>query len=163
MNQGFALPLLAFAGALFAASAANSSAADPAPAATPPALEGDPENYQAMLAVCTSCHTAEMFSGEPRGWARWTDIFTRMTRHGMEANQEQIDRVVTYFLENLTVVNVNSSSADELSVVLGVEEPVSAAIVARREQRKFKDLAELSSFPGVDASVVKRRGSRIQF
>jgi hypothetical protein len=162
MNQGFALPLLAFASALFMASAVDSSAANPSPP-PPAALEGDPENYQAMLAVCTSCHTAEMFSGEARGWARWTDIFTRMTRHGMEANQDQIDRVVTYFLENLTLVNVNTSSADELSVVLGVEEPVSAAIVARREQRKFKDLAELSSFPGVDAEVVKRRSPRIQF
>jgi hypothetical protein len=162
MRNGVALSLLAFAGAFLAASATGSKAADPAPT-PPPALEGDPENYKAMVAVCTTCHGAEMFSGEPRGWARWTDIFTRMTGHGMEANEEQVDRVVTYFLENLTLVNVNSSPADELSVVLGVDEPVSAAIVARREQRKFANLAELSSFPGVNADVLKRRAARIKF
>ena len=162
MKKGFALSLLAFAGALFAASATGAIAADPAaPPATAP--EGDPENHEAMLAVCTSCHGAMMFSAEPRGWARWTDIFTRMTRHGMKANQDQIDRVVTYFLENLTVVNVNNSSADELSVALGVDEPVSAAIVVRRKHRKFTDLAELAAFPGVDGALLTRRAARIQF
>ncbi len=104
-----------------------------------------------------------MFSGTPRSWSRWTDIIQRMMKHGAQGTQEQIDGMVTYFLENLTLVNVNSSPVDELTMVLGVDDAVSTAIVARREQRKFHGLAELEAVPGVDRDVVRRRSSRIQF
>lgn len=155
------VPKLLVHGLLFL-SAANPIGANAAQL-LPLSTEGSPENHRTAEAVCGACHTTRIFSGTPRSWARWTDIFSRMTRHGMQADQDQIDRVVIYFLENLTLVNVNSSSADELAVVLGVSESVSAAIVARRGQRKFSGMSELTTFPGVDVALLKRRSKRIQF
>ena len=40
---------------------------------------------------------------------------------------------------------------------------VAAKIVVRRQKRKFKNLAELSSLLGVSASVLNQRKSRILF
>jgi len=58
---------------------------------------------------------------------------------------------------------VNSSPADELSGVLGVTGEVAQAIIQRRQQHAFANLAELSAVPGVDPATLDARKSRIQF
>ena len=71
--------------------------------------------------------------------------------------------MTTYFLENLTLLNVNSSPADELAWVLGVRDDVAQAIIARRERQPFVNIAELCTVPGVDRAKVEQRKSRIMF
>jgi competence ComEA-like helix-hairpin-helix protein len=71
--------------------------------------------------------------------------------------------VTTYFLENLTLVNVNKSPADEIAGVLGVDNDVADAIIARRERQPFTNVAELSAMPGVDAAKLESRKTRILF
>jgi competence ComEA-like helix-hairpin-helix protein len=72
-------------------------------------------------------------------------------------------RVTRYFLENLTLVNVNKSPADELAGVLGVSEDVAQSIITRRQQQPFANLTELRSVPGVDPEKLEKRKSRILF
>lgn len=121
------------------------------------------EDFQSVKAVCSRCHGLEMFMNNPRTWNRWNEVFARMSAHGARPTEQQVDHIVRYFLANLTYVNVNSASADELSLALGVSDTVAKDIVERRDKRKFRDLADLCSMPGVDAEILEKRKARIQF
>lgn len=118
---------------------------------------------QAVQTVCGRCHTTAVFLNKPRSWDRWNDVFADMTRRGANGTDEQLARVTTYFFENLTLVNVNTSPADELSGVLGVGEDVAAAVIARRQRQPFANLAELRTVPGVNTAKLELRKSRILF
>lgn len=154
------LAALVVAAAALAASLASTLSAAPA---APPALNMADPHHVAVQKVCTACHDAGMFSQRPRPWSGWDQVFARMVRHGAKGSEEELGDVISYFLDNLTMVNVNTSPADELAAVLGVSDPVSAAIVAHRNTHKFADIAELEHFPGIDRAVIEQRKARIQF
>jgi len=132
--------------------------------AAAPARAADPDpDLQAVKAVCGRCHTIAVFLNKPRSWERWNDVFADMTRRGANGTDEQLERVTRFFLENLTLVNVNTSEAEELAGVLGVGDEVAQAIIARRERQPFASLAELRAVPGVHADTLEERKSRIFF
>jgi|SRR6516225_1657848 len=118
---------------------------------------------QAVEAVCGRCHTTAVFMNKPRSWERWNDVFADMTKRGANGSDEQLVRVTRFFLENLTLVNVNTSPEDELAGVLGVSDEVAQAVVARRARQPFASLAELRAIPGVNADTLEARKSRILF
>ena len=126
------------------------------------AAEPDP-NLEAVQIVCGKCHTTAVFMKEPRSWDRWNDVFADMTRRGAKGTDEQLEQVTKYFLENLTLVNINRSPSDELVWVLGISEDAAQSIIARRERQPFSDIAQLRSVPGVDAEKLQQRKSRILF
>lgn len=142
---------LAWSLTLAALGAGTACAEDPGP------------NLQAVQTVCGRCHTTAVFQNKPRSWGRWNDVFADMTKRGANGTDEQLARVTTYFLENLTLLNVNTSSADELAGVLGVEDDVAEAIIGRRERQPFANIAQLSAVPGVDPGKLELRKSRILF
>jgi len=124
----------------------------------------DPDlDLQAVQAVCGRCHTTAVFLNQTRSWDRWNDVFADMTQRGANGTDEQLARVTTYFLEHLTLVNVNSSPADELAGVLGVDDGVAQDIIARRQRHPFANIAELRAVPGVDLGKLEQRKSRILF
>lgn len=94
-----------------------------------------------------------MFAGQRRSWDRWNDVFAQMTRRGATGTDEQLERVTRWFLENQTIVNVNTASADELGLVLDVDPATAEAIVARREGRPFRALQDLREFAGAGRDV----------
>lgn len=124
--------------------------------------EPDP-NLQAVQIVCGRCHTTKVFLKEPRSWERWNDVFADMTRRGANGTDEQLERVTTYFLENLTLVNVNTSPTEELTGVLSISDEVADVIIARRQKQPFANLAQLAAIPGVDREKLEQRKSRILF
>jgi len=126
------------------------------------AADADPD-LQAVQLVCGRCHTTAVFIKEPRSWDRWNDVFADMTQRGAKGTDEQLERVTRYFLENLTLVNVNTSAAEELAGVLGVGDEVVQTIIARRQQQPFANLAQLRTVPGVDAAKLEQRKNRILF
>ncbi len=126
------------------------------------AAEPDPD-LQAVQLVCGRCHTPAVFLNQPRSWERWNDVFGDMTKRGANGTDEQLARVTTYFLENLTLVNVNTSPADELAWVLGVGDEVAQAILTRRQREPFANIAQLRAVPGVDPGKLEQRKSRVLF
>ena len=118
---------------------------------------------QTVQTVCGHCHTVDVFLNKPRSWARWNDVFADMTQRGATGTDEQLTRVTRFFLENLTIVNVNSSPAEELKWVLGIRDDVVEAILARRQRQPFANVADLRSIPGVDSEKLEQRKSRILF
>jgi competence ComEA-like helix-hairpin-helix protein len=125
--------------------------------------EGPDPDRKAVEVVCGRCHTIAVFLNKPRSWERWNDVFADMTRRGANGTDEQLERVTRFFLENLTVVNVNTSGAEELAGVLGVSDEVAQQIIARRERQPFASIAELGAVPGVDGDKLEERKSRILF
>lgn len=142
---------VAVAAGAVAIGAGAASAADPDP------------DLQAVETVCGRCHTTAVFLNQPRSWDRWNDVFADMTKRGANGTDEQLARVTTYFLENLTLVNVNTSPADELAGVLGVGDEVANAIIARRQREPFANIAQLRAVPGVDPDKLEQRKNRILF
>lgn len=134
-----------------------------APLHAAPSFEGDPLNKTAVDKVCTRCHQNGMYLTTPRPWIRWTDVFRTMSARGATGTDAELDRVVIFFLENLTIINVNASPGNELGSVLGVSDETVEAILLRRGQQPFRNAAELAAFPGVDPAIIKRRGARLQF
>jgi DNA uptake protein ComE-like DNA-binding protein len=128
------------------------------------ATAADPDpNLEAVQTVCGRCHTTAVSLDKPRAWDRWNDVFADMTQRGASGTDEQLERVTTYFLENLTFVNVNTSPAEEIAGVLGVSDQVAGAIIASRQGEPFANLAELRAIPGVDPAKLELRKSRILF
>jgi DNA uptake protein ComE-like DNA-binding protein len=124
--------------------------------------DGSP-NFADVKAVCTRCHTADAFLTTPRSWQRWNDVFHRMMEHGATGTDAQLAGVTEFFLSNLTIVNVNTSPADEIEWVLSASPAVRDFIVARRGSRKFTSLADLSSVPGIDRHRLRHLDGRILF
>lgn len=131
--------------------------------ATPRRVADPDPNLLAVQAVCGRCHAPALFLKQTRSWERWNDVFANMTRRGANGSDEQLARVTTYFLENLTLVNVNHSPADELAWVLGVRDDVAQAIIERRQHQRFANIAQLRAVPGVDLGKLEQRKSRILF
>jgi competence ComEA-like helix-hairpin-helix protein len=86
-----------------------------------------------------------------------------MPQRGASGTDEQLTRVTAYFLENLTLVNVNTSPADEIAGVLGVGGDVAEAIIASRQRKPFAKVAELLAVPGVEPARLESRKRRILF
>ena len=137
--------------ALIAAYVVAVAAADPNP------------DREAVEAVCGHCHTTAVFLNKPRAWDRWNDVFADMTQRGAKGTDEQLEKVTRFFLENLTLVNVNTSASEELAGVLGVSDEVAQAIIERRQRRRFNNFAELCAVPGVNPDKLKERRARILF
>jgi len=131
-------------------------------AGTISAADPDP-NLEAVQTVCGRCHTTAVFLDKPRAWDRWNDVFADMMQRGASGTDEQLERVTTYFLQNLTFVNVNTSPAEEIAGVLGVGDDVAGAIIASRQRQRFASLGELRAVPGVDPAKLELRKSRILF
>jgi competence ComEA-like helix-hairpin-helix protein len=129
-------------------------------AATVRAADPDPD-LQAVQAVCGRCHTIAMFLNKPRSWDRWNDVFADMTKRGANGTDEQLERVTRFFLENLTLINVNTSAAEELAGVLGVSDEVAQEIIARRQRQPFANIVQLRGMPGVNPDTLEQRKSRI--
>jgi len=121
------------------------------------------QDREAVEAVCGHCHTTAVFLNKPRSWDRWNDVFADMTQRGVKGTDEQLEKVTRFFLENLTLVNVNTSASEELAGVLGVSDEVAQAITERRQRRRFNNIAELRAFRGVNPDKLEERKARILF
>ena len=123
-------------------------------------LDSDPQDFQAVADVCARCHAASQFLSTPRSDGRWEQVYEEMSGNGATGTDDQLNRVVSYFQKNLTVINVNTSPPDELGPTLQVGDSVVAAIVARRAEKKFTGIDDLSGVAGVDRSILEKLSAK---
>jgi DNA uptake protein ComE-like DNA-binding protein len=129
----------------------------------PCVADDNSQNFADVKAVCTRCHTADAFLTTPRSWQRWNEVFHLMMEHGATGTDSQLAGVTEFFLSNLTIININTSPADEIEWVLHASAPVRDFIVERRVNQKFTSLADLSGVPGIDQERLRRLKPRILF
>jgi hypothetical protein len=123
-------------------------------------LDKDPLDFQAVAAVCTVCHAASQFLTTPRSSTRWQQVYDQMSGYGAIGTDDQLDRLVSYFQKNLTLINVNTSPADDLGPTLQVNDSVLGAIIARRVEKPFIGVDDLSGISGVDRSVLEKLSAK---
>jgi len=126
-------------------------------------LDDNPADMQAVLDVCTRCHSASQFLGKLRTSDGWEQIYSLMASNGARPTEQQIDQIVRYFQLNLTLVNVNSATGEELAATLQIGADTATAIVMRRAQKPFTDVDDLATIKGVDRKVLARLKGRLQF
>lgn len=129
---------------------------------TAASMDDDPADIQAVLDVCTRCHSSSQFLGQPRTSSGWEQIYGQMAKNGARPTSAQIDQIVRYFQQNLTLVNVNSASAEELAATFPAGADITT-VVMRRAARPFANLDELASIKGMDRHVLLRLKDRLQF
>lgn len=123
-------------------------------------LDNDPQDFRAIAAVCTVCHAASQFLTTPRSSSRWQQVYDEMSALGAIGTDDQLDRLVAYIQKNLTVINVNTSPADDLGPTLQVNDNVVAAILARRAEHSFTGIDDLSKIPGIDSSILEKLSAK---
>lgn len=164
LRQTFGFAVLVFgvatAGLLAATSIVDALPGDLEQIAKASDLDRDPQDFQAVADVCTKCHAASQFLTTERSDSRWEQVFAEMSENGATGTDEQLNRVVSYFQKNLTVINANTSPPDELGPTLQVSDQIVNAIVARRAQKKFADIDDLSSIAGVDRSILEKLSAK---
>jgi DNA uptake protein ComE-like DNA-binding protein len=151
-----ALLAVAAIAAPFAASPVQALAGDLAAITKASNLDNDPQDFQAVTAVCTTCHAASQFLSTPRSSSRWEQVFAEMSGYGADGTDDQLDRVVNYFQKNLTVINVNTSPPEDLKETLQIGEGTVSAIVAQRSRQPFRDIDDLGKLRGVDRSILEK-------
>ena len=57
-------------------------------------LDKDPQDSQAIAAVCTVCHAASQFLATPRSSVRWQQVYDEMSGYGAIGTDDQLDRLV---------------------------------------------------------------------
>lgn len=140
---------------------ATTSAASPQQASISERAAAD--DVSALREVCTECHDLGMFVGQVRSREEWLDTLHKMVDLGARGTDEQFGHILHYLAENQTSVNVNTAPMDDVASALGVSESMAEAVMKRREERPFTDVADLLSVCGLDEASVRARQERIGF
>ena len=90
-------------------------------------------------------------------------VLTDMSSYGAKGTDEQWDHVSRFLLLNVTTLNVNTATVEEIGGVLQVDNDVAAAIVARRDQRAFSDILDLQSVAHVAPDRIANVRGRLSF
>ena len=118
----------------------------------------------AAVKICTSCHGMQMVTDTPRDIDAWHDTVQKMIDRGARGPPEEFDLVMDFLYQNVTPVDVNHADPDMLMAVLHAPQSAADAIVARRQSRPFKDLADLeSAVPGLDRALLDSKKRMIFF
>jgi len=113
--------------------------------------------------VCGKCHGLELVMDTPMGYDNWHDTVQKMIDQGAQGSDEQFDDIMDYLHRTMTTIDVNAADAGELEIVLNVPARVAKAVIARRTRRKFADLADLKSVPGIDGPSLDGKARLIFF
>jgi len=91
-------------------------------------------------------------------------VVSAMAARGASASDQQFKDIVDYLAKYFGAVNVNQAPSNDIADVLEIPSQTAAAIVRyRSDNGDFSDLDNLKKVPGVDASVIEERKSRITF
>ena len=83
-----------------------------------------------------------------------------MLDRGAVATDEQLNRILTYLVRNITIVNVNSSPADQLAMTLQISAAAAQEIVTRRSGRTFTNIDQLKAIKGINTDVLQKLGTK---
>lgn len=102
--------------------------------------------------------------------AGWNDLIEDMLRRGMKGEDEEVGAIATYLSSQLSRttpaprVNVNRTTAREMSSGLGIAETKARAIVKYREANgSFKRIEDLLKIPGIEAPAIEAKRNEIDY
>ena len=117
-----------------------------------------------MERVCIACHPFENIVKTRRQPKEWADQVTVMSQRGAPGTEPDFTLIKKYLVRYYGIVRVNTASAEELSVVLGLPMKVATAVVEYRTANgKFTDLASLAKVEGVDKAKLEEQPEALRF
>jgi competence protein ComEA len=130
----------------------------------------DGPGKETTVKVCGKCHGMDVTVSRRETADGWNAIVLQMIKRGAKGTDDQFGVIVDYLADHfpkseaLPRIAINTASAKDLESSLGVTEKEAAAIVQYREDKgKFKSFDDLLKVPGVDASKLEPKKSRIDF
>jgi competence protein ComEA len=148
-------------GVVLLATALGAYEARAADAGTPPSEVV--REAQSLQAVCGKCHNLQIVMNTPRSLDDWRETMQKMVDRGASGTDDQYDDILDYLHRTMTTIDVNSADADELATVLNAPDAAVKLIIARRASKKFVDLADLKTIPGIDAAALDAKSKMIYF
>lgn len=130
----------------------------------------DGPGKETTVKICGKCHGVDVAVSRRADADGWNAIVLQMIKRGAKGTDDQFGEIVDYLAahfpksEALPRIAVNTASAKDLESSLEVSEQEASAIVRYREEKgRFKTFDDLVKVPGVDASKLKAKKSRIDF
>jgi competence protein ComEA len=119
---------------------------------------------EALLKVCSNCHSPDSVLGQLRTRQEWSDVIDQMAQFGAQASDQEFQQVLDYLLKNFSPIRVNKATAKDLEAALDVPAALAEAIVSyRQEKGDFKSVDDLKKVPGLDAAKIDARKERLVF
>lgn len=146
--------LLLSATLMFPEARASDSASPPADLA---------REAKSLQVVCGKCHNLQIVTDTPRSLDDWRDTMQKMVDRGASGTDAEYDDILDYLYRTATVIDVNAANADELATVLNASDATVKLIIARRSIKKFADLADLETIPGLDTAALGSKSKLLYF
>jgi competence ComEA-like helix-hairpin-helix protein len=119
---------------------------------------------QTIERVCVACHPFENIIKTRRLPKDWADQVTIMAQRGAPGTESDFSLVRKYLIRYYGIVRVNTATAEELSMVLGLPMKTATAIVEYRTANgRFTDLASLAKVDGVDKAKIEEQPEALRF
>mgnify|MGYP001073106196 FL=1 len=100
----------------------------------------------------------------PKDYDAWHDTVQEMINRGARGSDGELELVMQFLFENMTTVDVNHADAEALETVLHASPDQVRSIIAQREKRPFRDLADLESVvPGLNRSALEAKKRMLFF
>jgi hypothetical protein len=121
------------------------------------------QERESLKAVCAKCHNLQIVTSTRLSYDGWHETVQKMLDRGAVGTDEQLNDVMDYLHRTMTTIDVNSADSGELGLVLGASDTTIAAIVARRALRKFENLKDLKTIPGIDTAALDKKATLLYF
>lgn len=130
--------------------------------------EGQAKEY--ISQICLQCHQPAMLLGQKRTESDWKKTVARMATKGVPGTPEQFDAIAAYMTKNfgkgedLSKINMNKASADELEAVIGLTpEEAKALIGFRNKHGDFREWGDMLVIYGVDGLKIEAAKDKMSF
>ena len=130
----------------------------------------DGPGKETTIKICGKCHSVDVAVSRHESADGWNAIVLQMIKRGAKGTNDQFGEVVDYLAEHFPKsqaeprIAVNTASVQELATGFGISEKEAAAIVRHRDEKgKFQTFEDLGKVPGIDASKLEARKSRIDY
>jgi|GEM_PF-1649003 len=119
---------------------------------------------QVVGQVCTLCHDIGTATSSRMTPGQWEFVVSDMLARGASATPEQKEFIPKFLAWAMGKVSVNSASASDLALVIGIPDSQAQAIVAYREEHgDFSDLESLKQVPGISSAVLDQQSAGLLF
>jgi len=113
------------------------------------------KSYPLFSDTCGACHDSARITSMRRTKAEWQDVIGQMIDKGAIGDEKSFETVFQYLRRYYGKVFVNSGTADELAVSLGLSDKDAQAIVDARKAAPIADFDALRKVPGIDVKALE--------
>ena len=120
-----------------------------------------------FVKTCSKCHEIDRVLSQRQDQAGWESTVTKMQGYGLQAEPEDLRRIISYLAVNLpaekvTKLNINTAARIDFETALTLKRSEAAAVIEYRDKvGSFKSVDELKQVPGMDPAKVDARKSAL--